>query len=229
MAAVLCLAASQGRAAALHVEGGVYTAWATPLSVRMVPLPAGFLHTDGARIVGPDGAEARLLAVKWYGLASPALSPAGLTDHNDRELLATIRRLGFNVIRLPFCDALFDASKRPRAIAARLNPELVGPDGAPLPGLALLDRLVAHAGEAGLKIILDHHSSAPGDGPNTNGLWYDPDYRYEAEGQPQDAANWTRNWLMLARHFAANRTIIGADLANEPHGMARWGGGGRAD
>jgi len=229
MAAVLCLTASQGRAAELHVEGGRYTARDTPLSARIVPLPAGFLHTDGPRIVGPDGAPARLLAVNWYGLASPALSPAGLADHNDRELLATIRRLGFNTVRLPFCDALFDASQRPRAIDTRLNPELSGPDGAPLQGLALLDRLVAHASDAGLKIILDHHSSAPADGPNANGLWYDPAYRYESDGQPQDAANWTRTWLMLARHFAGNPTVIGADLANEPHGIAHWGGGGGAD
>ena len=36
---------------------------------------------------------------------------------------------------------------------------------------------------------------------------------------------WIHDWIMLARHYRGNDTIIAADLANEPHGPATWGDG----
>src|SRR5260221_260992 len=36
---------------------------------------------------------------------------------------------------------------------------------------------------------------------------------------------WIQDWVMLAQHYRGNTTIIGADLNNEPHSPATWGGG----
>jgi hypothetical protein len=83
-----------------------------------------------------------------------------------------------------------------------------------------MDRIVAYAGEIGLKIILDHHRSAAGAGANGSGLWFEGAYTEQ---------RWIDNWKMLAARYAGNATVIGADLHNEPHGPATWGGGGSND
>src|SRR5207253_2483078 len=42
-----------------------------------------------------------------------------------------------------------------------------------------------------------------------------------------DAA-WISDWVLLAKRYAGNATVIGADLHDEPHGSATWGDGNRA-
>jgi endoglucanase len=76
-----------------------------------------------------------------------------------------------------------------------------------------MDRIVAHAGKLGLKIILDRHR------PDASGqslLWYTPDY-------PE--SRWVEDWKMLAARYKGDSTVIGADLHNEPRGPACWGCG----
>jgi hypothetical protein len=51
-------------------------------------------------------------------------------------------------------------------------------------------------------------------------LWYDHAY-------PE--AKMIENWVQLAQRYANNPTVIGADLANEPHGPSTWGDGGPHD
>src|SRR5690606_16218224 len=77
-----------------------------------------------------------------------------------------------------------------------------------------------YAGQIGLRILLDHHRSDAGAGPNGSGLWYTSAY-------PE--SRWISDWTMLAARYAGNPTVIGADLHNEPHGSATWGSGGVND
>ena len=79
-----------------------------------------------------------------------------------------------------------------------------------------MDKIIDYAGQIGLKVILDNHSSAAGGGPNDNGLWYDDGYT---------EAQWISTWQSLATQYAGNSTVIGADLSNEPHAGATWGDG----
>src|SRR5260370_39077753 len=114
-------------------------------------------------------------------------------------MLKQIDQTGFNTIRLPYTNQLFDPATKPLGINYQLNPDLKG-----LKGLALMDRIVQGAGKLGLKIILDRHDHttdlrAP--------LWY-------TNQIPQEA--WVQGWVMLAQHYRRNETIIGAELANEP-------------
>jgi endoglucanase len=60
-------------------------------------------------------------------------------------------------------------------------------------------------------VILDRHRP---DSHAQSDLWYTPEY---------DEARWIRDWVMLAKRYAANDTVIGVDLHNEPHGRATWG------
>jgi len=71
---------------------------------------------------------------------------------------------------------------------------------------------VGHAGEIGMKIILDCHRSSSGAGPNENGLWYDQNF---------SETQWVNTWTSLALCYDGNSTVIGMDLQNEPHG-ATW-------
>ncbi|MFD2881576.1 cellulase family glycosylhydrolase [Paenibacillus rhizoplanae] len=59
---------------------------------------------------------------------------------------------------------------------------------------------------------MDRHRPDSG-GQST--LWYTAAY-------PE--SRWLSDWVMLANRYANNPTVIGADLHNEPHGTASWGG-----
>jgi len=123
-------------------------------------------------------------------------------------MLNQMAQTGFNTIRLPYTNQLFDPASKPLGINYKLNPDLKG-----LVGLALMDRVIQDAGKVGLKVILDRHDPTADLRPQ---LWY-------TDQVPQ--SRWIDDWVMLAKHYRGNDTVIGADLANEPHGPATWGDG----
>src|SRR5258708_27570129 len=76
-----------------------------------------------------------------------------------------------------------------------------------------MDRIIQSARSRGFKNILDRHDTTADFRPE---LWY------------TDQVSQTRcihDWIMLARHYRGNDTIIAADLANEPPAPATWGAG----
>jgi endoglucanase len=169
---------------------------------------AGFLSTSHSELVDASGCVVYLTGVSWFGFETSTFAPHGLWARNWLDMLKQIKRTGFNTIRLPFTNQLFDPASKPLGINYQLNPDLKG-----LRGLALLDRFIRGAGSQGLKIILDRHDPTADLRPD---LWY--------TGQVSQA-RWIQDWVMLAQHYRDNDTIIGADLANEPHGQATWGDG----
>lgn len=123
-------------------------------------------------------------------------------------MLDQIKSLGYNTIRLPYSNQLFDSSSKPSGIDYSLNPDLQG-----LQGLQLMDKIVDYATGIGLHIILDQHRP---DASGQSALWYTPAY-------PE--SRWIADWQMLAAHYKNNPLVIGADLHNEPHTPACWGCG----
>ena len=174
-------------------------------------LAASHLHTSGRLILDVHGHVARIAGINWFGLETPTFAPHGLGVRGFKDMMCQMKQLGFNTIRLPFCSELFDAASRPNGIDFTRNPDLMGRDG-----LGIIDKIVEHAENLGLRIILDHHRSEAGFGPNENGLWFTDKY-------PE--SSWIAIWSMLASRYADNPTVIGADLHNEPHGPATWGSG----
>lgn len=170
---------------------------------------SGYLHTAGADIVDSSGRVVRLTGVNWFGMETGTFAPHGLWARNWEDMLDHIAELGFNTIRLPFSNQLFDPkSQRTEGVDYKLNPDLKG-----LSGLAVMDKIVEGAGKRGLKVILDRHR--PGIEAQSN-LWYTDRY-------PEK--RWIDDWKMLASRYRGNDTVIGADLHNEPHGEATWGTG----
>lgn len=169
---------------------------------------AGPLSTSHGELVDSAGCKVVLTGVNWFGFETSSFAPHGLQVRNYLDMLKQMAHLGFNTIRLPYTNQLFDPASKPTGINYQLNPDLKR-----LQGLALMDRIVAGAGRFGLKIILDRHDPTADQRPP---LWYN-------DQTPQ--SRWEQDWVMLAQHYRNNDTIIGADLANEPHGPATWGDG----
>jgi endoglucanase len=169
---------------------------------------SGYLHTQGGEILDSAGNPVIFTGINWFGLETESYAPHGLWARSLDSLLDQIVQLGFNVIRLPYSNQLFDSSSVPNGINYELNPDLKG-----LNGLQIMDKLIEGAGKRGLKVILDRHR------PDSNAqseLWYTSQYSQE---------RWIQDWVMLAQRYAGNDTVIGADLHNEPHGKATWGSG----
>jgi len=80
-------------------------------------------------------------------------------------------RAGFNTIRLPYSNQLFDPASTPNSINYDLNPDLEG-----LSGLEIMDKVIAEAGARGLKVILDRHRP---DSHAQSELWYTSEYNQE--------------------------------------------------
>ncbi|OYW08287.1 MAG: hypothetical protein B7Z53_05010 [Rhodospirillales bacterium 12-71-4] len=167
----------------------------------------GALSTRGAQIIDATGTAVQIAAVNWFGLETTSFAPHGLHLRNWQEMMDQMAGLGFNAIRLPFSAEAIQKGGTPSGIDFNLNPDLAG-----LTPIQIIDRIVAYAGEIGLRIILDHHRSSAGNGPNGNGLWHEGEYT---------TARWVRMWEGLAERYAGNPTVIGAELHNEPHG-ANW-------
>ncbi len=176
--------------------------------------PAGYFRTQGNQIVDANGQVVKIAGVNWFGFESSTYAPHGLWTRGYKSMMDQMKSLGFNTIRLPFSNQLFDPGSTPNGIDFSKNPDLQG-----LSGLQILDKIVAYAGQLGMRIFLDHHRSDAGAGAEGSGLWYTSAY-------PE--SRWISDWTMLASRYAGNPTVIGADLHNEPHGPATWGGGNAA-
>ena len=175
----------------------------------------GFLSTRGNQIVDSTGTPVRLTGINWFGMEGTAYAPQGLWVDSYQNHMKRMQELGFNVIRLPFSDDALHPGATPTIIDYRLNPDLLG-----LTPLGIMDRIIAYAGEIGMRVILDHHLNSTGNaGVNPDGLWYDA--RHPEAGM-------IANWTMLADRYKGNPAVIGADLHNEPHGPATWGDGNPA-
>jgi len=147
-------------------------------------------------------------------IVSVGMWPDNGADHK-MELIA---EAGFNTVRLDWSNRSIDK-------------------------LSELDRIIAGAGRAHLKVILDDHSNEAGaPGPwkpcyaqQVNGLWYDSGGASDDtdgchnRGTVTDA-KFIQDWQTVARHFLSNDTVIGYDLWNEPSGypgMSTWEAGDR--
>ncbi|MET7418360.1 glycoside hydrolase family 5 protein [Dactylosporangium sp. NPDC005555] len=173
---------------------------------RQLQLP---LHTEGNRIVDARGATVTFTGVNWFGLETNTFAPHGLWSRSMDEMLDQMAAQGFNSVRLPFSNELFDATAKPNGVDYKLNPTLEG-----LTGPQIMDKVVEGITKRGMMVILDRHR------PTSQGqsnLWYTDKVSEE---------RWIGDWKKLAKQYRDNPLVVGADLHNEPHGEATWGTGG---
>ncbi|MET0496610.1 MAG: cellulase family glycosylhydrolase, partial [Actinoplanes sp.] len=191
-------------AAALAVTAGCLvaaTVTAAPAAAATGGTGTGYLHTRGNQIIDSTGATVRLTGINWFGMETDNKTFHGLWSSNPwRSQLDTMARLGYNTLRVPFSDDALKAGAVASGVNDYVNPDLVG-----LSPVQILDKVVDYAGVKGMRIILDRHRPTAA---GQTALWY-------TAAVPE--STWIADWQALARRYAGNPTVIGADLHNEPH------------
>ena len=165
------------------------------------------LSTRGAKIVDARGKRIILQGVNWFGMETETHAPHGLWKRDYKEMLAQIKKLGYNLIRLPYSvQALRSEDISGIDFSIGSNQELEGKTP-----IEIMDAIVEEAQRQGLFILLDSHRLNDERIPE---LWY---------GDGYTEADWINTWLQLAQRYKNQANVIGADLKNEPHGKASWG------
>jgi aryl-phospho-beta-D-glucosidase BglC (GH1 family) len=187
-------------------------------------LPVGYLHTQGSQIVDAAGNPVRIVSVGWDGTQNRGFAPNGLNVQSYKTVLQQMVAAGFNTVRIPWSDALLNGGVPGKGlINTQLNPDLKG-----LSAIAVLQKIVAYAGQIGLKVIFDHHNNEGGGGQQPNGLWYDVGGAANGtDGAGNKGTVTQQGFIQDTQKFAAlwanNPTVIGFDLDNEPV-HSTWGG-----
>lgn len=171
---------------------------------------AGYWHTSGRQILDAAGQPVRIAGINWFGFETGNHIVHGLWTRDYKSMLDQIESLGYNTLRVPFSDDILKSGTLPDSInfADGKNADLQG-----LTSLQVLDRIVAYAGQIGLKIVLDRHRPDAG---GQSALWY-------TASVPE--STWIANLKALAGRYKGDSTVIGIDLHNEPHDPACWGCG----
>ncbi|MBN2738344.1 MAG: cellulase family glycosylhydrolase [Spirochaetales bacterium] len=163
-------------------------------------------------------AYGRLTGVNWFGFETANYVVHGVWARDYKSVLKQIADLGFNCIRLPWCNEMLN--KTPTSVQINeygtdaytgetgLNLDLEG-----LSSLEVMDKIIQVAGEYGLYIILDNHSRAA-DGYMNETLWY-------TSGVSE--SRWISDWEMMVKRYRDYSNVIAVDLNNEPHGTTGSG------
>ncbi|MEU8468170.1 cellulase family glycosylhydrolase [Streptomyces sp. NPDC029006] len=205
----LCAAA----AALLLPLAGAYTAQASGPPTAAAAPGAGYWHTSGRQILDAAGQPVRIAGINWFGFETDNHVVHGLWSRDYKSMIDQIRATGYNTIRLPYSDDIFKAGTVANSIdfSGGKNADLQGLDP-----LHIMDKLVAYAGQDGLKVILDRHRP---DSSGQSALWY-------TASVPE--STWITDLKALASRYQGQDTVIGIDLHNEPHDPACWGCGDQA-
>ncbi|MEU7718269.1 cellulase family glycosylhydrolase [Streptomyces tibetensis] len=170
---------------------------------------AGYWHTGGRQILDAAGQPVRIAGINWFGFETSNRVVHGLWTRDYKSMIDQIGSLGYNTLRMPYSDDIL----KPGAMPEGINFDGKNTDLRGLTSLQVLDRIVAYAGQSGLKVVLDRHRP---DAAGQSALWY-------TASVPE--STWITNLKALAARYKGNSAVIGIDLHNEPHDPACWGCG----
>jgi hypothetical protein len=110
------------------------------LTTAAAAVGAGYWHTNGHRIEDSTNQPIRIAGINWFGLETSNYAPHGLWVRGYRSMLDQIKARGYNTIRLPYSNQLFDAGSTPNGIDFAQNPDLAGLTGVADHGRSSLTR-----------------------------------------------------------------------------------------
>jgi endoglucanase len=183
-------------------------------------------HTSGSSIVDANGHSFRLNCVNWYGAETANFVPLGLNIQPVSTIVGDIAGYGFNCVRLPWSNQMWEQDPAPAAgaISDTYNPQFENQGSKTIFG-----EIVQDLANAGIMIILDNHTSNAEvccSGTDGNTLWYNATY---------SQADWIADWESMVATFDDIPQVIGVDLRNEPRPgptaatTATWGGSSGTD
>lgn len=165
------------------------------------------LSAQKSQIIDSRGKVVLLRGINWFGMEIDTHAPHGLWVRDYKQMLAHIKSLGYNLIRLPYSlEALRSSDISGVDFSIGENAELDGKTP-----LQVMDLVIQEASRQGLLILLDNHCLKDG---HISELWY---------GDGFTEKDWIDTWTFLAKRYKNQPNVIGADLKNEPHGRASWG------
>ena len=132
-------------------------------------------------------------------------------------MIKVFQRVGFDTIRIQFASEMLRVTNVTiKSVNYKQNPQLLGKTP-----LEVLDIIIHHAGQVGMKVILVRQSVLFDDIFDEY-TWYLPGNSNYTE------ADYINDWVMLAERYNQT-TVIGAELWSEPKGNATWGTGNSTD
>ncbi len=176
-----------------------------------------YLTASGNKLIDKRGQTVYLSGINWFGFETGNMFPHGIWSRDMKSVLKQVKDLGFNTIRIPWCNQMLNASTTIKINSYGTDPYSgVSPmneiEGTKTKPIELLDIIVDWCQANNMKIILDNHSKKT-DGFLNEGLWYTDGY---------DEARWITDWVFLANRYKGKSAMIGCDLKNEPH-QSTWG------
>lgn len=184
-------------------------------SVDTYSLP---LRAAGRDVVDTNGRRFKLASVNWYGASDELFIPGGLDVQHRKTIAKTIRKLGFNSVRMPYADEI--VIKNPLVLPHLLtaNPDLMG-----LRALDIFEACIDALTEEGIAVIVNNHI--------THATWCcgadpcDAGWANDHLGPlcriTQTEEEWIEHWEEVMSRFVNNPSVIGVDLRNEVRGV--WG------
>jgi endoglucanase len=186
-------------------------------------------NTSGPKIVDAKSSEFILKGINWWGINGSHIPysndhskgtnthamPFGLHVQQIDTIISTIKKAGFNTIRLPFSNQMLHDTTKILTEWVGPNTDLIG-----LTPIEVMDVIVQKLTNQGLFVLLNNHSTTTHWCCNYdfNGLWYGKNKFYS-----QTTENWISDWKMLAIRYQNNPMVIGADLRNEVRPLRRNG------
>lgn len=187
--------------------------------------------TSGVEILNPGGSEFIVTGINWYGFETTAYVAHGLEYHDYTYIVNEIKQYGYNTIRIPYSNAMWETDPIPNSNTISACPSCKGSHSRDI-----LARIINYAGSIGLHVILDNHRSEAGNSNEANGLWY-----YVSGNNHYTEQSWLNDWVHIedwvngvAQTQGATDTVkvnlnasdgypivIGFDLRNEPHTPSR--------
>jgi len=172
------------------------------------PLPAVPFRTSSRFVLDAEGRRFKLAGVSWYGAESATLTPDGLDVAPLDSIAALVRELGFNSVRLPWCNEMVARNPLVSDALLRANPQLQGKTA-----LEVFDQVIDALARQGIVSVLDNHRSRGDwccDTAHGDGLWYTSEYPEEV---------WLDHWRQMTERYLAQPAVVGMDLRNEPRGQ----------
>src|SRR5215211_1848632 len=71
--------------------------------------------TSGNKIIAPSGGEFRISGINWYGFETSDNIAHGLWTKDYTVVIDQIRQYGYNTIRIPFSNAMWELNPVPNA------------------------------------------------------------------------------------------------------------------
>ena len=182
----------------------------TPAPTPVTPPQTGTGYSTQNGALFKNNAKVTFRGANWFGFDTPTHVVHGLWSRSWKDMIAQMKSVNINAVRLPFCPDSIKSSGT-SSIEYSLNPDLNG-----LNSLQVMDKIVNELNSQQMHILLDHHRP---DCNNITELWYTPSYSEQ---------QWIDDLKFLAQRYKHLEYFMGIDLKNEPHGQATWGTGNTA-